>query len=131
MLDQEVDSMAKVRLVDPGYELPARASLATEPKTHESQQRIENATTIRTHYHCTAQSDFTRLWSGRIEEGFLPTGGHVDAESPACGSVGLIPADFASLLVHRAIHGVAVDSCSAGVHPESRRVGYLVYGLPQ
>src|SRR5438128_663032 len=75
------------------------------------------------HVGRAAQSDLARVRRYGFEEGLLPGGRDVVAETPRRRQSRLTASDLTVDLTHRPIQRVAVDGRGAGVHPEPRRLG--------
>src|SRR5947209_7691571 len=123
--DEEFDRLDEVCVVDPRHELATGTGRAAQTHPNQVEKDLESSAPVGAHDDRAAQSDLARVRRYGFEEGLLPGGRDVVAETPRRRQSRLTASDLTVDLTHRPIQRVAVDGRGAGVHPEPRRLGRL------
>jgi hypothetical protein len=128
--DEEFNGADQIRVVDPRNELRSRAGGPSETQTNQILTVYGTRRHGWGHQDGGAQRDAAYLRRGRIEERLLPRLHNFHTESPCRWMISPDVADFSCSLIHWTIQSVAVDGCSAGIHPNCRRAFGLSDGAP-
>src|SRR3954463_13486736 len=101
--------------MNPGNVLAAIARLPSQAVTHEAEQGVENAASIRTHRHRRSEFYFSGIRNNHFVERLLPGDRDVNTEAPLFGHAGFRAAQDAGKLIIRSIETMRVNRGSAGL----------------
>src|SRR5690348_12337364 len=118
MNDQELERTDEVFAVNPGDKLLSAAGASTKTGAHEAEQGRKYSTPGRPHHHSASQGDLARTRNVGSEKRLLPTRSHIDAELPSRWNFRLSPSELSRGFIHIPIERMAINGCSAGIHPK-------------